>query len=105
MEEAVRRGAAAFSAGEAKRRGFPGLALVWDPALQARLAALAEELERAAFVPETLRAHATPEEARQRWPALRQFFRKHRHFLVTNGPYRLEKATAGGGTPPGLRGA
>ena len=95
MEEAVRRGAAAFSAGEAKRRGVPWLDLVWDPALQARLAALAEELERAAFVPETLRAHATPEEARQRWPALRQFFRKHRHFLVTNGPYRLEKSTAG----------
>lgn len=94
MEEAVRRGAAAFSAQEAKSRGIPPLDLVRDPALQARMAALAEEFERGSHVPEPLKELVTPEEARQRWAALRQFAQKHHHLLITNGPYRLEKWTA-----------
>ena len=93
MEEAVARGWAAFSAEEAKRRGVPWLDLVRDPALQEKLAPLAEEFERAGHVPEPLKHLASAEEARQRWGALRQFLQKHRHLWVTNGPYRLEKWT------------
>ncbi len=93
MEEAVARGWAAFSAEEAKRRGVAWLDLVRDPALQAKLAALAEEFEREGHLPEALKRLASAEEARERWGALRQFLQRQRHLLVTNGPYRLEKWT------------
>jgi hypothetical protein len=98
MEEAVARGYAAFSQAEATRRGVAWLDLVRDPALHARLAALAEEFERAAYVPDALKGSVTPEEARRRWAALRQFAQKHHHFLVTNGPYLLEKWSADSAT-------
>ena len=94
MEEAVARGVAAFSAGEAQRRGVPWLDLARDEGLHARLLAWAEEFERAAHVPEALKGFVSPEEARQRWGALRRFHQKHRHLLVTNGPYRLDKWSA-----------
>jgi len=94
MEDAVLRGGTAFSAQEARRLGVPWLDLVRDGPLLGRLAARAEEFERTAFVPEALKALVRPEEARQRWAALRQFHQKHHHLLVTNGPYRLEKWTA-----------
>jgi hypothetical protein len=96
MEEAVARGQAAFSEAEAKRRGVPWLDLVRDPKLKTELASLAETLERRAYVPEALRGLVTVAEARQRWAALRRFHRKHGHFLVTNGPYRIEKWSADG---------
>ncbi len=96
MEEAVGRGQAAFSETEAKRRGVPWLDLVRDPRVKTTLASLAETLERRAYVPEALRGWVTVAEARQRWAALRRFYRKHGHFLVTNGPYRLEKWSTDG---------
>ncbi|HEV8641892.1 MAG TPA: hypothetical protein VGV13_12395 [Methylomirabilota bacterium] len=91
MEEAVTRGLAAFSEAEAKRRGLPWLDLVRDRKLKDALASLADSFERRAYVPDALRGLVTVAEARQRWAALRRFHRQHGHFLVTNGPYRLEK--------------
>ncbi len=96
MEEAVMRGLAAFSEAEAKRRSIPWLDPVRDPKLKIALASLVDGFERQAYVPEALRGLVTVPEARQRWAALRRFHRKHGHFLVTNGPYRLEKWSAGG---------
>jgi hypothetical protein len=91
MEEAVTRGHAAFSEAEARRRGVAWLDLVRDRKLKSALAGLAEILERQAYVPEALRGLVTVAEARQRWAALRRFYREHGHFLVTNGPYQLQK--------------
>jgi hypothetical protein len=93
MEEAVRRGVGAFSDGEARRRSVPWLDLA-DPALRPRLASLVEELRSRAFVPDALRSFVTPDQARQRWTALKQFAEAHGHFLVTSGPYRLLTRTA-----------
>ncbi len=89
MEEAVKRGLAAFSQGEAKRRGIPWLDLVRDRRLKERLAALVEEFRRQGYVPASLKDLVTPDQARARWTALKQFYDKHGHFLVTNGPYQL----------------
>ncbi len=94
MEEAVARGLAAFSEGEARRRGVPWLDLARDRKLQDALASLAADLERRAYVPEALRGLVTVEQARQRWAALRRFQRQHGHWLVTSGPYRLTRWSA-----------
>ncbi len=90
MEESVKRGLAAFSLEEAKRRGVEWLDLVRGKDVRARLASLADELERGAYIPDSLKGLVTVGEAKQRWAALKQFSLKHGHFLVTNGPYRLE---------------
>ena len=94
IEAAVDRGYGALSEAEAKRRGVAWLDIVRDPRLHARLSTLAADLERQAFVPEALRGFVTVDQARQRWSALRRFARTKGHFLVTNGPYRLEKWSA-----------
>lgn len=91
MEEAVRRGLAAFSAEEARRRGVPQLDLVRVPALVAQLRALAAELEARAAVPPGLEAYVTVQEARLRWRALRRFAERTGHLLVAAGPYRLAR--------------
>jgi hypothetical protein len=94
MEEAVTRGLAAFSEDEARRRGIPWLDLVRDRKLRDALAPLVDSFERRAHVPEALRGLVTVDQARQRWAALRRFQKKHGHFLVTNGPYRLDRWSA-----------
>lgn len=94
MEEAVARGWAAFSREEAERRGVEWLDPVRDERLKGRLAALAETFEGRGYVPEPLKGFATAEEASTRWAALRAFYEKHGHFLVTNGPYVLEQWSA-----------
>lgn len=91
MEEAVARGLAAFSRGEADRRGVPWLDLVRDPRQQEALGRLLDDLARRGFVPDALRGYATADEARERWAALRAFRDAHGHLLVTNGPYRLTR--------------
>lgn len=96
MEEAVRRGWAAFSAEEARRRGVPWLDLVRDRRLVERLAALAGEWRSSGAVPAFLKATVTPAEARQRWERLLTFHKQYGHLLVTNGPYRLESGSADG---------
>jgi hypothetical protein len=74
----------------------PWLDLVRDPAIQERLAALVAELSARSHVPEALERLVTPADARERWAALARFHQTHGHFLVTGGPYRLTKGSAGG---------
>lgn len=94
MEEAVRRGIAAFTEGEAQRRGVPWLDLARDKATGKRLAALAESLRLEAYRPDALKGLVSADEARERWTALARFHAQHGHFLITNGPYRLESWSA-----------
>ena len=98
MEEAVTRGLAAFSEDEARRRGVPWLDLARDRKLVDALGAIAESFERRSYVPEALKGHVTVEQARQRWAALRRFRQKSGHWLVTSGPYRLQKWSADSAT-------
>ncbi len=94
MEEAVQRGIAAFTASEAKRRGIPWLDLARDKETGKRLVALVDGFGQDAYRPEALRGLVSAEEARERWAALARFYAQHGHFLVTNGPYRLESWSA-----------
>jgi hypothetical protein len=91
MEEAVTRGLAAFSEDEARRRGVAWLDLARDRKLVDALGPIAESFERRAYVPDALRGLVTVEQAQQRWAALRRFRRQNGHWLVTSGPYRLQK--------------
>ena len=90
MEEAVGRGVAAFSREEAQRRGIPWLDLVRDHEVGMRLTALVEEFRQQGYRPEALKPFVTIDEARERWAALAAFHAQYGHFLVTNGPYRLD---------------
>ena len=96
MEQAVERGIATFTAEEAQRRKLPWLDLARDQTVGVRLAALVEELRSQSYRPEALKRLVTAQEARNRWDALARFYAEHRHFLVTNGPYRLEAWNADG---------
>jgi hypothetical protein len=93
MEEAVKRGAGAFSAAEARRRGVRWLDLARDPKTREDLRGILDGLARQNYVPEPLRKLVAADEAQTRWAALRQFAQRRGHFLVTNGPYQLEKWT------------
>jgi hypothetical protein len=94
MEEAVARGWAAFSQAEAQRRGVPWLDLVRSEAMNAWLAALAASFARDGYRPDDLASLVSAEDARKRWSALAAFYQQRGHFLVANGPYRLERWTA-----------
>ncbi|HEV2438506.1 MAG TPA: hypothetical protein VGX97_00400 [bacterium] len=89
VDAAARRGIGALSAEGAAALGIPALDLVRSPAQAVRLARLVDEFASDGYVPEALRDAVTPAEARARWRALAAFYREYRHFLVTNGPYRL----------------
>jgi hypothetical protein len=89
MEEAVTRGYAAFSEEESERRRIPWMDLVRDEGLRAKLLPLIAHFERESYRPEPLKEFVTAEAAQARWRALAAFAEKNRHFLVTNGPYRL----------------
>jgi hypothetical protein len=95
MEEAVKRGLGAFSAEEARRRGVGWLDLARDAKTKAALTALVDDFARQAYVPERLRRFVTADEAENRWAALKQFAQRRGHFLVTNGPYQLDKWSDG----------
>ncbi|HEY7202796.1 MAG TPA: hypothetical protein VIA61_00785 [Methylomirabilota bacterium] len=95
MEEAVRRGVGAFSAAEARRRGVRWLDLARDPRTREELGHVLDRLASANYVPEPLRRLVGADEAQARWAALRQFAQRRGHYLVTNGPYQLEKWTDG----------
>jgi hypothetical protein len=96
MEEAVERGIAAFTEAEAQRRGIPWLDLVRDRMTGERLAALVDQFRSQAYRPASLRDLVTADEAQARWKALHDFYAQHGHFLVTNGPYRLDSWTGDG---------
>ncbi len=95
MEEAVKRGVGAFSAAEARRRGVRWLDLARDPKTREELGAILDGLARQNYVPEPLKRLVAADEAQARWAALRQFARQRGHYLVTNGPYQLEKWSDG----------
>jgi hypothetical protein len=89
MEETVKRGWAAFSAEEAKRRGVSWLDVVRDQKIKDRMAGLVDTFLQQKYVPEALKGFVSPAEAESRWSALKQFYKRRGHFLVTNGPYEL----------------
>ena len=93
MEEAVKRGVGAFSAAEARRRGVRWLDLARDPKTREELGAILDGLARRNHVPEALKRLVAADEAQARWAALRQFAQRRGHYLVTSGPYLLEKWT------------
>jgi hypothetical protein len=93
MEEAVKRGVGAFSAAEARRRGVRWLDLARDPKTREALGHILDGLARQNHVPEALKRLVAADEAQARWAALRQFAQRRGHYLVTNGPYQLEKWT------------
>jgi hypothetical protein len=79
---------------EGARRGYFKLDevdLVRDGAAVKRLAELAREFEERAYVPQTLTSLVNEKDARERYRRLREFHAAHGHWLVTNGPYRLER--------------
>ena len=91
MEEAVKRGVGAFSAGEARRRGVRWLDLARDAKTREALGSILDGLGRENHVPEALRRLVAADEAQTRWAALRQFAQRRGHYLVTSGAYQLEK--------------
>ena len=93
MEEAVSRRWAAFSEGEAARRGVEWLDLARSEPMNRQLASLIATFAREGYRPEALRPLVSADEARQRWAALASFYQAHGHFLVTNGPYQLKRWT------------
>jgi hypothetical protein len=93
MEGAVKRGVGAFSAAEARRRGVRWLDLARDPKTREELGHILDGLARQNHVPEALKRLVAADEAQARWAALRQFAQRRGHYLVTNGPYQLEKWT------------
>jgi hypothetical protein len=72
------------------RRNIEWLDLVRSDEVKRKLVPLVEAFERDAYRPASLRSLVITDEARKRWAALAAFYRKHGHFRVTNGPYRLK---------------
>jgi len=103
MNEAAKRGWAAFSRGEAERQGVSWLDLVRDARLEPRLAGLVAEFARTGYRPPALEGLVSAEQARARWAALDRFYRDNHHFLVTNGPYLLKSWSPGGATLTAFR--
>ncbi len=89
MEAAVAGGVGTFSAEASAVSGLPPLELVRIPQTREKLANLLDAFERQRYVPEGLAGWMTTEDAQRRWRALRDFYQRHGHLLVTNGPYRL----------------
>src|SRR5262249_46400430 len=58
------------------------------------LAELVAEFARVGYRPVGLESLVTADEARARWTALDAYYRTHKHFLVTNGPYQLKEWSA-----------
>jgi hypothetical protein len=79
---------------EGARRGYFMLSEfdpVRDTAMVRRLGELARELEEGAYVPPALVSHVNAQQARARYRRLREFHAAHGHWLVTNGPYLLDR--------------
>ncbi|MBI2754204.1 MAG: hypothetical protein HYX46_11980 [Betaproteobacteria bacterium] len=91
LEEGARRGIFVLSAAGAARRGLPELDPVRNTAIVRKLADLLRDLEERAYVPPALAPYVNAEEARNRYRRLREFQAAHGHWLVTNGPYLLDR--------------
>ena len=104
MEQAVaRRGSARSPSARPGAAACRGWISCGTPAPGPRWRRSSPTLERRAWVPEALRGLVAPDEARERWRALRQFQRKTGHFLVTAGPYQVGRVTAESATLPVFR--
>jgi len=90
LDEAARRGIGVLSPEATAHARLPVLDLVRVPAQRAQLARLVDQFAANGYVPDALRGMVTAGEGRARWRALAAFYRLHHHFLVTNGPYRLQ---------------
>jgi hypothetical protein len=90
LDEAARRGIGVLSPEAAGHSRLPVLDLVRVPAQRVQLARLVDQFAANGYVPDALRGLVTAGEARTRWRALAAYYREHHHFLVTNGPYRLQ---------------
>ena len=91
MEEASSGASAPFSAAEARRRGVRWLDLARDPKLE-ELGATPRDARRARTTcPRRSRGWWRPTRRRPAGPPLRQFAQRRGHYLVTNGPYQLDK--------------
>ena len=97
MEEAVKRGVGAFSAARRAAAGCAGSISRATRRRARQLGAILDGLARENYVPEALKRLVGADEAQARWAALRQFAQRRGHYLVTNGPYQLEKWTRRGG--------
>jgi hypothetical protein len=95
VDEAAKRGLAAISPEEARRRGVPWLDLARDPRVRQALLSIVDGYAKEGYVPEPLRRLVTADDAQTRWSALKQFVQRRGHFLVTSGPYRLDKWSDG----------
>ena len=71
--------------------------------MKERFAGLLETFERDGYRPDALTSLVTADEARKRWAALKAFYKERGHFLVTNGPYRLKRWSAGSVTLEAFR--
>jgi hypothetical protein len=91
VDEAAKRGLVALSPEEARRRGVPWLDLARDPRVRQALLSIVDGYAKEGYVPEPIRRLATADDAQTRWSALKQFVQRRGHFLVTSGPYRLDK--------------
>ena len=90
MEETVKRGWAAFSAEEAKRRGVSWLDVVRDQKIKDRMAGAGRHVLAAEICSRGVeRDSSLRPKLKSRWSALKQFYKRRGHFLVTNGPYEL----------------
>lgn len=89
MEAAVVGGVGTFSGDARASSGLRSLDLVRIPQTREGLARLLDAFERQRYVPEELNGWITSDDAQKRWQALRDFYRRYGHMLVTNGPYRL----------------
>ena len=74
---------------------MPWLDLARDPKTREGLAAIVDGLARENHVPQALRRLVDADEAQTRWAALRQFGQRRGHYLVTSGPYQLDKWSDG----------
>jgi hypothetical protein len=91
FDEGARRGHFALSAAAAASRGVPELDPVRNATMVRQLAGLAREFEERAYVPSALARYVSADQARARYRQLREFHAAHGHWLVTNGPYVLER--------------
>src|SRR5215471_8258328 len=84
-------GRLAFSADKAEKLKIERMSYIAGPSLPI-LDEYLKKAEAEGYVPyaKTLGKYVTKEQAKQRYAALRQWYDKHKHFWVGNGPYTVE---------------
>jgi peptide/nickel transport system substrate-binding protein len=83
-------GQAAFSEAKAEELGVEGIDLSKGPTIPILADALAQ-LRDQNYIPPPLVGFVSEEEAASRWEALQAWYDQMGHFMVSNGPYYLER--------------